>query len=185
MLDETTIRKRIEALKDETMSRLGINSVDEFLERTGMKRSAFYELINGKTRIVNRHLRELAAAFEVTEEYLLLGYDPVREEELHDQDYYDNSITLVVKRKDGSVFFDRKFTKKDFESVLPKIFRDNGVLLGMNLEKVDGNNLRFVVSVGSPDENNEEFYLIMLTVNNQGQTKTETYQVPEEEDTTV
>ena len=55
----------------------------------------------------------------------------------------------------------------------------------MNLEKVDGNNLRFVVSVGSPDENNEEFYLIMLTVNNQGQTKTETYQVPEEEDTTV
>ena len=103
----------------------------------------------------------------------------------HDQDYYDNSITLVVKRNDGSVFFDRKFTKKDFESVLPKIFRDNGVLLGMNLEEVDGNNLRFVVSVGSPDENNEEFYLIMLTVNNQGQTKTETYQVPEEEDTTV
>ena len=51
MLDETTIRKRIEALKDETMSRLGINSVDEFLERTGMKRSAFYELIKGKTRI--------------------------------------------------------------------------------------------------------------------------------------
>ena len=89
MLDENTIRKRIEALKDETMSRLGINSVDEFLERTGMKRSAFYELINGKTRIVNRHLRELAAAFEVTEEYLLLGYDPVREEELHDQDYFE------------------------------------------------------------------------------------------------
>lgn len=103
----------------------------------------------------------------------------------HDQDYYDNSISLVVKRSDGSVFFERKYTKKDFESVLPKMFRENGVLLGMNLEKVDGNNLRFVVSVGSPDENNEEFYLIMLTINNQGHTSTETYQVPEEEETTV
>lgn len=103
----------------------------------------------------------------------------------HDQEYYDNSIMLVVKRSDGSVFFEKKFTKKDFERVLPDMFRENGVLLGMNFEKVDGNNLRFVVSVGSPDENNEEFYLIMLTLNNQGRTSTETYQVPAEEETTV
>jgi transcriptional regulator with XRE-family HTH domain len=103
MLDETTIRKRIEALKDETMSRLGINSVDEFLERTGMKRSAFYELINGKTRIVNRHLRELAAAFEVTEEYLLLGYDPVREEELHDQDYYERRYEAARQQLEDQI----------------------------------------------------------------------------------
>ena len=103
MLDETTIRKRIEALKDETMSRLGINSVDEFLERTGMKRSAFYELINGKTRIVNRHLRELAAAFEVTEEYLLLGYDPVREEELHDQDYYERRYDAARQQLEDQI----------------------------------------------------------------------------------
>jgi len=103
MLDENTIRKRIEALKDETMSRLGINSVDEFLERTGMKRSAFYELINGKTRIVNRHLRELAAAFEVTEEYLLLGYDPVREEELHDQDYYERRYDAARQQLEDQI----------------------------------------------------------------------------------
>jgi transcriptional regulator with XRE-family HTH domain len=103
MLDENTIRKRIEALKDETMSRLGINSVDEFLERTGMKRSAFYELINGKTRIVNRHLRELAAAFEVTEEYLLLGYDPVREEELHDQDYYERRYEAARQQLEDQI----------------------------------------------------------------------------------
>lgn len=103
MLDENTIRKRIEALKDETMSRLGINSVDEFLERTGMKRSAFYELINGKTRIVNRHLRELAAAFEVTEEYLLLGYDPVREEELHDQDYYEKRYETARQQLEDQI----------------------------------------------------------------------------------
>ena len=103
MLDENTIRKRIEALKDETMSRLGINSVDEFLERTGMKRSAFYELINGKTRIVNRHLRELAAAFEVTEEYLLLGYDPVREEVLHDQDYYERRYDAARQQLEDQI----------------------------------------------------------------------------------
>jgi transcriptional regulator with XRE-family HTH domain len=103
MLDENTIRKRIEALKDETMSRLGINSVDEFLERTGMKRSAFYELINGKTRLVNRHLHELAAAFEVTEEYLLLGYDPVREEELHDQDYYERRYEAARQQLEDQI----------------------------------------------------------------------------------
>ena len=103
MLDETTIRKRIEALKDETMSRLGINSVDEFLERTGMKRSAFYELINGKTRIVNRHLRELAAAFEVTEEYLLLGYDPVREEDLRDQDFYEKRYAATRQQFEDQI----------------------------------------------------------------------------------
>ena len=103
MIDETNIRKRIETLKDETMSRLGIRNVEEFLERTGMKRSAFYELINGKTRIVNRHLRELAEALEVTEEYLLLGYDPVREEDLRDQDFYEKRYAATRQQFEDQI----------------------------------------------------------------------------------
>jgi len=99
----------------------------------------------------------------------------------HDQEYYDNTIELVVQRSDSTVCFQKKFKKKDFESVLPKAFRENGVLLGMNLVEADGNNLQFVISVGSPDENNEEFYLLRMKLNNYGQTKLETYQAPVEE----
>ncbi len=99
----------------------------------------------------------------------------------HDQEYYDNSINLVIERSDSTVYFQKKFTKKDFDSVLPKAFRENGVLLGMNMVKADGNSLQFVVSVGSPDENNEEFYLLRMKLDNFGKTKIETYQVPEEE----
>ena len=133
MLDETTIRKRIEALKDETMSRLGINSVDEFLERTGMKRSAFYELINGKTRIVNRHLRELAAAFEVTEEYLLLGYDPVREEELHDQDYYERRYDAARQQLEDQI----KARDRQIETLTKanEALRDSNRLYGQLLKQ--------------------------------------------------
>ena len=133
MLDETTIRKRIEALKDETMSRLGINSVDEFLERTGMKRSAFYELINGKTRIVNRHMRELAAAFEVTEEYLLLGYDPVREEELHDQDYFERQYEAARQQLEDQI----KARDRQIETLTKanEALRDSNRLYGQLLKQ--------------------------------------------------
>ena len=133
MLDENTIRKRIEALKDETMSRLGINSVDEFLERTGMKRSAFYELINGKTRIVNRHLRELAAAFEVTEEYLLLGYDPVREEELHDQDYFERQYEAARQQLEDQI----KARDRQIETLTKanEALRDSNRLYGQLLKQ--------------------------------------------------
>ena len=100
----------------------------------------------------------------------------------HDQDYYDNTINLVIKRDDGSICFEKKFTKKNFESVVPKSFYESGVLLGMNFYKAEGNYLKFVTSIGSPDENNEEFYLVSLTVDNLGSTKCEAYQAPKEED---
>ena len=100
----------------------------------------------------------------------------------HDQEYYDNNVNLTIKRGDGSVFFEKKFVKKDFEKVVPKSFYESGVLLGMNFYKAEGNYLRFVASIGSPDENNEEFYLIMVTVDNNGNTKCEAYQAPKEED---
>ena len=57
-----------------------------------------------------------------------------------------------------------------------------GVLLGMNFYKSEGNYLEFVASIGSPDENNEEFYLISVTIDNLGNTKCKAYQAPKEED---
>lgn len=93
----------------------------------------------------------------------------------HDKQYHDNSITLTVNRADGSQFFQKTFSKTNFAPVLPKQFKDNGVLLGMNLDKVDGNNLLFVVSVGSPDQNYEEFYCVQMTLTNLGATSASEY----------
>lgn len=89
----------------------------------------------------------------------------------HDTKYYDNSVKLVVRRADGSVFFEKTFSKENFAPVLPEEFKKNGVLLNMNFEKAEGNELLFVVSVGSPDETNEEFYYVRMSLDNMGATK--------------
>jgi hypothetical protein len=81
----------------------------------------------------------------------------------------------MVKRADGSVFFEKTFTKENFAPVLPKEFKENGVLLGINFEKREGNELLFVVSVGSPDETNEEFYYARMSLSNLGATKAMKY----------
>ena len=88
----------------------------------------------------------------------------------HDFEYYDNAIHLTVKRADGSTFFDKRFTKQSFMSILPTQFKESGVLIGMNFEEVSGNVLKFVVSVGSPDDSYDEYFHILLTVNNYGAT---------------
>ena len=57
--------------------------------------------------------------------------------------------------------------------MLPQQFKEHGVLLGMNLDKAEGNSLRFIVSVGSPDDSNEEFYYVVMRLNNFGATSAE------------
>lgn len=95
--------------------------------------------------------------------------------ENHGIEYYDNEITLTVKRNDGSTFFEKKFTKSNFAPGLTKQMREHGVLLGMSLERADGNFLRFVVAVGSPDESNDEFYYVVMKLSNMAQTSCEAY----------
>ena len=91
----------------------------------------------------------------------------------HDKEYYDNSVDVVITRADGSKFFEKKFSKTNFAPALPKEFKENGVLLGISFEKVEGNYLMFVVSVGSPDETNEEFYYARLKISNLAVTSAE------------
>lgn len=93
----------------------------------------------------------------------------------HDFTYYDNTVQLTIRRSDGSVFYDRTFSKKDFQSILPTQFKENGVLLGMNFEEASGNVLKFVVSVGSPDDSYDEYFHILMTVNNFGSISTSVY----------
>lgn len=91
----------------------------------------------------------------------------------HGIEYYDNSIDVYITRADGSKFFEKSFTTKNFAPALPKEFKENGVLLGINFEKVEGNYLMFIVSVGSPDETNEEFYYARLKISNMAVTSAE------------
>ena len=88
--------------------------------------------------------------------------------ENHDLEDYDNSVHRVIKRSDGTVFFDRSVTKKSLGDALPVEFRESGVLLGMNFEEASGNTVKYVVSVGSPDDSYDEFYYILMTINNYG-----------------
>lgn len=85
-----------------------------------------------------------------------------------EQKYYDNRITLRILRSDGSVFFDRTFTKADFKPYVSSQYYDDGALLGIVFDKVEGNFLCFAASVGSPDKSSDEFVPLVLKVSNTG-----------------
>lgn len=78
--------------------------------------------------------------------------------------YYDNKITIRILRKDGSEFFSRTFTKADFNSYLDASFKKNGALLGIVFDRVEGDNLYFAASVGSPDRASDEFIPLVVKV---------------------
>ncbi|MBR5062598.1 MAG: DUF4738 domain-containing protein [Prevotella sp.] len=85
------------------------------------------------------------------------------------QRYYDNSILVRVYRKDGSVFFKRQFTKKDFDAYVEEPYRKNGVLLGIVLDKAEGDFIYMAASVGSPDKSSDEFVPLVVKISRMGQ----------------
>ncbi len=81
--------------------------------------------------------------------------------------YYDNSITLTILRSDGSEFFKRTFTKKNFDEYIGDDYQDGG-LLGIVFDHVEGNSLCFAASVGSPDKMSDNYVPLVLKVSNVG-----------------
>lgn len=71
--------------------------------------------------------------------------------------YYDNHVILAITRPDGSEFVNRKFVKSDFKDKVSEEFYENKALVGFVFDKVDGNNLRFAASIGSPDKFSDDF----------------------------
>lgn len=71
--------------------------------------------------------------------------------------YYDNKVQLSIKRPDGTTFYDRTFTKNDFKEFTNNHYGEHGSLVGFMFDHVEGDALRFGVSVGSPDPNSDEY----------------------------
>jgi hypothetical protein len=82
--------------------------------------------------------------------------------------YYDNRITVKVIRKDGSSFFNRTFTKEDFAKYVDPLYRKNSALLGIVLDKAEGDNLVFAASVGSPDKMSDEYVPLLMKISRFG-----------------
>lgn len=84
------------------------------------------------------------------------------------QKYFDNQVQLRILRKDDSEFFNRTFTKADFESCLDESFRKNGALLGIVFNRTEDDNLYFAASVGSPDKSSDEYVPLVLRLSKTG-----------------
>ncbi len=82
--------------------------------------------------------------------------------------YYDNRISVTVTRADGSVFFDRSFTKKDFAPQVGDGYMERSALLGLVLEDVEDGCLRFAASVGDPDVLSDDYVAIQIRVSRFG-----------------
>ncbi len=82
--------------------------------------------------------------------------------------YYDNRVNINILRADGSSFFNRTFTKSDFKLYVDDDYYNDGALIGIVFDKVEGESLKFAVSVGSPDKTTDEFVPLELTVNHVG-----------------
>lgn len=83
------------------------------------------------------------------------------------QKFVDNRITVKVMRADGSVFFNRTFTKAAFVSLLDADYRETGILEGLVFDKVEGHNLFFAASVSHPQT--DEYIPLVVSVNNMGE----------------
>ena len=83
------------------------------------------------------------------------------------QEFVDNCITLEVSRQDGTVFYNRKFTKKDFDNYLDDDYRATGILEGIVFDKADGDWLEFAASVSHPQT--DEYIPLIVRLSRMGE----------------
>ena len=83
------------------------------------------------------------------------------------QKYVDNHVSIRIVRSDGSVFFQRSFTKTDFKAYLTDQYNREGILEGMVFDVVNGNQLEFAASVSLP-QSEDEYIPLKVKVDNFG-----------------
>ncbi len=87
--------------------------------------------------------------------------------------YRNNIIKMKITRADGSVFFEKNFTKSLFESYVEKDYLSKNVILGLVYNNVDSNGMHFLGSVGSPDDLSEEYIPFIVTISRMGEVSVE------------
>ena len=75
---------------------------------------------------------------------------------------------LKVDREDGTQFLHREFTKNDFSAHVDAGYLDNSALVGIVYDKIDGDNLTFAVSVGSPDKSSDDYVPLLIKIGRTG-----------------
>ncbi len=71
-----------------------------------------------------------------------------------------------MSRADGSVFYNRKFTKANFLQYINEDYRDTGILEGIVFDKPDGDWLVFGASVGHPQT--DEYIPLVIRLSRMG-----------------
>jgi len=77
-------------------------------------------------------------------------------------------IRVRITRPDGSEFFNRTFRKTHFADLLDARTKEDGALLGIVIDHVEGDNLLLGASVGSPDVLSDEYIPMVITITPHG-----------------
>ena len=80
--------------------------------------------------------------------------------------YVDNVISVSVSRQDGSVFFNRHFTKADFREQLDADYTKTGIFEGLVFDKAEGDYLYFAASVCHP--HTDEYIPLVVRLSRMG-----------------
>jgi hypothetical protein len=83
------------------------------------------------------------------------------------QAFVDNAISVAITRQDGSIFFTRRFTKKDFLNYLDADYTKTGILEGLVFDKANGDWLEFAASVSHPQT--DEYIPLVVRISRMGE----------------
>lgn len=82
--------------------------------------------------------------------------------------YYENRLSLVVRRPDGSEFVNRDFTKQSFSDIVDADYLQKSTALGLAFLDIRAGKMVFLASVGCPDELSDDYVPISLTITRDG-----------------
>lgn len=84
------------------------------------------------------------------------------------QKYYDNKVDVKITRRDGSVFFDKTFSKADFRSLLTDYYAEKSAFVGFMYNTTKDDYLCFGASVGSPNANSDDYMPFDVLIDSHG-----------------
>lgn len=85
------------------------------------------------------------------------------------QEFVDNSVSIVIRRADGSIAIQKLFTKATFEGYIDAAYRKTGILEGVVFDKVDDLQLEFAASICLPQT--DEYIPLEVKIDNFGNVK--------------